>query len=209
MKIRTAILICMFMVGLMASPVWGDPVELGTWECYKSLDEGIPEEWSCSEFITWADTSLAFALEPTKTITFQFGDDEVVFGIDDFASMTVEEMRNFMTLVSFYNQFLWIDPDLAVVWQKTLLPRFFGENECELNEIVATLKRCREFVDDYGWETEWTIINPILRSPFEEMNFQDESEINRIKKRIIRRNTERQLRQDIETLIKKLEAITE
>ena len=79
-------LVC--MVVLLASPVWGDPVELPTWECKELLwAEEIQKDkpswqWACAEWYTFDAGTLSlpdadyaiFAPDPSADIVLELDD---------------------------------------------------------------------------------------------------------------------------------------
>jgi len=96
MKTYLAILLSVFVFASMVSVGWGE--------------EG--------SFLTdW---------EPPTTIIFGYADTEITFGIDEFESMTQQEMENFALLVMLCVE-TQIGSPVIEIWGKKLLPRFFKE----------------------------------------------------------------------------------
>ena len=111
----------------------------------------------------------------------------------------------------------WVEPrpedDMVFFWDATLSA--FADISLDLDDVLHALKRCREFVDDYEYSSDPSYIGSVTLlyipppSMYDYLKDQAENEIENQKAKIEQVEKERQLRKDIETLIKKLEAICE
>lgn len=81
-----------------------------------------------NDSVDWgANESLTLDFSPIKDFTFSVSGREVVIDLEDFQSMTAQELRDFSTLVNFLRGSWPVDPKLIEIWAVKLLPRFFKE----------------------------------------------------------------------------------
>lgn len=189
-----------------------------------------PREYNLDNPPRFYDTGTVIEWAPTTSVTF-FGDSDIVFGPEEFESMTEQEMRNFVLLVEICSH-VEIHSPLIQIWGKKLLPRFFNKEADGYTidagnwtltldssiiiadiDLLELLKRCREFIDDYSeriYSTTITLEPAVYMLPptwYDYLEKQNKDEIKEAQENMEMRKRERKLRQDIETIIKHLEEV--
>ena len=96
-------------------------VPVGAMDTTVPSDSGELQDLSDSSL-----TDLTLDLKLATSFTFGEGDHLIEITLEDFKSMTLEETRNFLLLVTVCINVHWLDMELISVWGKKLLPRFFN-----------------------------------------------------------------------------------